>query len=74
MGAWYSKALLAEIQTGRKPGNGADGCLGLVPITCLSRFEVIKKYAYLVKEYLFLLTRCLLMGAQKCQDARLPKS
>ena len=63
MGAWYSKALLAESQTGRNPGNGADGGLGLVPITCLSRFEVIKKYAYLVIEYLFLLTRCLLMGA-----------
>jgi hypothetical protein len=41
MGAWYSKALLAEIQTGRKSGNGADGDLGLVQITCLSRFEVV---------------------------------
>jgi len=67
MGAWYSKALLAEIQTGRKPGNGADGGLGLVLITCFSRFEVIKKYAYLVTEYLFLLTRCLLMGVKEAR-------
>jgi hypothetical protein len=31
MGAWYSKALLAEIQTGRKSGNGADAELGACP-------------------------------------------